>query len=305
MTANPYYVNGMPEDITKDHIVRGEALGGLVKCSAIRTTAACETARLLHDTSPAATAALGRFITGSLLISESMKRPTDTQTTIIRCDGPIGGMTCVTDFGFKCRAYPVENNIPAEYHKPGKINVGAAVGNGMLTVVRDLGLKDPYVGSVELISGEIAEDFACYLLKSEQVPSIVALGVLMEGGKVAHAGGFTAQLLPGAGEDEISYLETRASGFPDVSFLLSEGFSPAQIMDLFMGDPDMKYLDASEVAFECTCSRERMSAGLAALSKTDLEELIDDGKPVETCCRFCNRKYVFETQEISDFLKNR
>ena len=270
MAENPYFVTGMPEDITKDHIVRGEALGGLVKCSAIRTTLACETARQLHDTSPAATAALGRFLTGSLLISESMKRPTDTQTTILRGDGPLGGMTCVTDFGFKCRAYPVENNIPTEYHKPGKINVGAAVGNGTLTVVRDLGLKDPYVGSVELISGEIAEDFACYLLKSEQVPSIVALGVLLNGGKVAHAGGFMAQ-----------------------------------IMDLFMGDPDMKYLDAAEVSFECTCSRERMSAGLAALSKADLEDLISEGKPVETCCRFCNKKYVFGTQEISDFLKNR
>ena len=305
MTDNPYYVSGMPEDITKDHIVRGEALGGLVKCSAIRTTFACETARKLHETSPAATAALGRFITGSLLISESMKRPTDTQTTIIRGDGPLGGMTCVTDFGFKCRAYPVENNIPTEYHKPGKINVGAAVGNGTLTVVRDLGLKDPYVGSVELISGEIAEDFACYLLKSEQVPSIVALGVLLEGGKVVHAGGFMAQLLPGAGEDEISYLEKRAAGFPEVSFLLSEGFSPAQIMDLFMGDPEMKYLDASEVAFECTCSRERMSAGLAALSRADLEDLISEDKPVETCCRFCNKKYVFGTQEITEFLKNR
>lgn len=305
MTDNPYYVQGMPEDITKDHIVRAEALGGLVKCSAIRTTAACETARMLHETSASATAALGRFITGSLLISESMKRPTDTQTTIIRGDGPIGGMTCVTDFGFKCRAYPVENNIPTEYHKPGKINVGAAVGNGTLTVVRDLGLKDPYVGSVELISGEIAEDFACYLLKSEQVPSIVALGVLLDGGKVAHAGGFMAQLLPGAGEDEISYLEKRAAGFPEVSFLLSEGFSPAQIMDLFMGDPDMKYLDAAEVKFECTCSRERMSAGLAALSRSDIEELISEGKPVETCCRFCNKKYVFETAELSDFLKNR
>ena len=305
MTDNPYYVSGMPEDINKDHIVRGEALGGLVKCSAIRTTFACEKARLLHNTSPAATAALGRFLTGSLLISESMKRPNDTQTTIIRSDGPLRGMTCVTDFGFKCRAYPAENNIPAEYHKLGKINVGAAVGNGTLTVVRDLGLKDPYVGSVELISGEIAEDFACYLLKSEQIPSIVALGVLLDGGKVAMAGGFMAQLLPGAGEEEISYLEKRSSGFPEVSFLLSEEFSPAQIMDLFMGDPDMKYLDASEVAFECTCSRERMSAGLAALSKADLEDLLKDNKPVETCCRFCNKKYVFGTQEITDFLKNR
>ena len=300
MTENPYYVSGMPEDVTADHIVRAEALGGLVKCSAIRTTAACETARMLHETTPAATAALGRFITGSLLISESMKRPTDTQTTIIRGDGPIGGMTCVTDFGFKVRAYPMEPVVPTEYHKLGKINVGAAVGKGSLTVVRDIGLKEPYVGVSELVSGEIAEDFAYYLAKSEQTKSIVSLGVLLEKGEVSHAGGLMVQLLPGAGEDEISYLEKRAAGFPEISFLFSEGFTPAQIIDLFMGDPDLKYLDGKEVEFKCNCSRERMLSGLAALGKKDLEEITKDGKPIETVCRFCNSKYVFEPDELKN-----
>lgn len=300
MADNAYYVPGAPEDLRKDHIVMAEGLGGLVKCLCVSTKTVCETARVMHQMSPAATAALGRFMTGSILISESMKNPGDTQTTIIRGDGPLEGMTCVTDFGFKVRAYPMEAVIPTEYHKPGKINVGAAVGKGSLTVVRDIGLKEPYVGVSELVSGEIAEDFAYYLAKSEQTKSIVSLGVLLEKGEVSHAGGLMVQLLPGAGEDEISYLEKRAAGFPEISFLFSEGFTPAQIIDLFMGDPDLKYLDGKEVEFKCNCSRERMLSGLAALGKKDLEEITKDGKPIETVCRFCNSKYVFEPDELKN-----
>lgn len=300
MADNAYYVPGAPEDLRKDHIVRAEGLGGLVKCLCVSTKTVCETARVMHQMSPAATAALGRFMTGSILISESMKNPGDTQTTIIRGDGPMEGMTCVTDFGFKVRAYPMESVIPTEYHKPGKINVGAAVGKGSLTVVRDIGLKEPYVGVSELVSGEIAEDFAYYLAKSEQTKSIVSLGVLLEKGEVSHAGGLMVQLLPGAGEDEISYLEKRAAGFPEISFLFSEGFTPAQIIDLFMGDPDLKYLDGKEVEFKCNCSRERMLSGLAALGKKDIEEITKDGKPIETVCRFCNSKYVFEPDELKN-----
>lgn len=300
MADNAYYVPGAPKDLKKDHIVRAEGLGGLVKCLCVSTKTVCETARVMHQMSPAATAALGRFMTGSILISESMKNPGDTQTTIIRGDGPMEGMTCVTDFGFKVRAYPMEPVVPTEYHKPGKINVGAAVGKGSLTVVRDIGLKEPYVGVSELVSGEIAEDFAYYLAKSEQTKSIVSLGVLLEKGEVSHAGGLMVQLLPGAGEDEISYLEKRAAGFPEITFLFSEGFTPAQIIDLFMGDPDLVYLDGKEVGFKCNCSRERMLSGLAALGKSDLEEITKDGKPVETVCRFCNSKYVFEPDELKN-----
>ena len=304
MSDNPYYVPGAPEDLKKDHIVRAEGLGGLVKCLCVSTKNVCETARKMHHMSPAATAALGRFMTGSLLISESMKNESDTQTTVIRGDGPLEGMTCVADYGFKVRAYPLEPVIPTEYHKPGKINVGAAVGKGSLTVIRDIGLKEPYVGVSELVSGEIAEDFAYYLAKSEQTKSIVSLGVLLGKGEVTAAGGLMIQLLPGAGENEISYLEQRASGFPEISFLFSEGFSPAQIIDLFMGDPELKYLDGQEVEFKCNCSRERMLSGLAALGRNDIEEITKDGKPVETVCRFCNSKYVFEPEELKKGIKN-
>lgn len=302
MTDGVYNVKGAPEDVSLDHIIRADGLKGRVKCLAIRTTATCETARQFHDLSPAACAALGRFMTGSLLISESMKGKKDTQTTVIKCDGPIKGMTCVTDYGFKVRAYPIENNVPTEYLRPGKINVGAAVGRGLLTVIRDIGLREPYVGSTELVSGEIAEDFTYYLASSEQTPSVVSLGVLMEGGRVTQAGGMMIQLLPGASEEEISYLETRAGGFPEMTYLLSEGFSPAQILDLFMGDPDLQYLDGAPVGFECPCSKERMSEGLATLGRADLEELIASGESIETQCHFCNKKYEFSSEEIKSLL---
>jgi len=295
---NPYYVPGAPEDISEDHIVKAHALNGFVKAMAIRSTKACETAMLTHNTSNAVTAALGRFITGSLLISENMKNEDDTQTTIIKSDGPIRGMTCVVDSNFNAKAYPIETNIETTYHKPGKINVGEAVGNGMLTVIRDIGLRDPYVGSVELLTGEIAEDFTYYLAKSEQTPSIVALGVLIEDGHVKHAGGLMVQLMPGAGEEEISYLEKRASGFPDITYLLEEGFSPAQIIDLFLGDPDVNYLSAAPVAFKCNCSKERLKNGLITLGKRDLEELANDPNGIDTECHFCNSKYHFEANEI-------
>ncbi|MCR4688993.1 MAG: Hsp33 family molecular chaperone HslO [Saccharofermentans sp.] len=302
MIENPYYVPGAPEDTTRDHIVIAEGLGGLVKCIAINTSAATSELCRIHETTSAASAALGRFITGSLLISESMKRPTDKQTTVLRGNGPLGGITCVTDFGFKVRAYPVENNIPTEYYRPGKINVSAAVGEGTLTVIRDIGLKEPYVGSTELISGEIAEDFTYYLAKSEQTPSIVSLGVLIEKGEVTHSGGLMIQLLPGAGDSEIDYLEARAKDFPEISFLLAEGFTPAKILDLFMGDPDLRYLSGAPVSFECTCSKERMSEGLAALGRKDLEELVRDEKGITTQCHFCNKSYHFEPAEIAELL---
>ena len=181
-----YYASGMPLDEKEDHLVRAVALKGNVKAVAIRTTAAVETARQLHNTTNAATAALGRFLTGSLLIAESMKNDTDTQTTIIRADGPMKGMTCVCDSKGHARAYPYEGDVETTYLRPGKINVGAAVGkNGSLTVIRDVGLKEPYSGSVELISGEIAEDFTYYLASSEQTPSVVALGVQIKNGIIS------------------------------------------------------------------------------------------------------------------------
>ena len=303
MSQDPYKVPGI-EDPGIDHIVKAEGLDGKVRALAIRTTASCEKARSVHDTTPAATAALGRFMTGSLLIASNMKGENDTQTTILKGDGPLGGITCVCDFGNKVRAYPVNAKIETRYHNPGKIDVGSAVGNGMLTIIRDIGLKEPYVGSVELISGEIAEDFAYYLAKSEQTKSIVALGVLIEGGKVTQAGGLMIQLLPNADDKTVDYLENRASGFPDITFLLSEGFSPAQIIDLFIGDPEIEFLEGDPVSFSCPCSKERMSSGLVTLGKEELANLADDPDGITTECHFCGSKYHFAKEDIEELIRS-
>ena len=296
--ADPYFVEGI-KDPAKDHFVKAYALGGLVKACAMRTTDICRTAQGFHKTSPSVTCALGRFMTGSLLISENMKNPDDTQTTVIKATGPVGGMTCVCDSSFNCRAYPVVSSIEGD----DKVNVKGAVGGGTLTVIRDIGLREPYGGQVELKSGGIGEDFTYYLMVSEQTPSIVALGVLEEEGVIKHAGGMMIQLMPGYTDKEVEYLEKRASGFPDFTYFLDEGFSPAQILDLFLGDPEIKYIEGAPASFKCTCSKEGMSAGLITLPKSDLEELASDEKGIDTECRFCNSKYHFTPAEIADLIR--
>ena len=305
MSEDLYRVKGMPEDEKDDHIVRAVALGGHVKAVAIRSKAIVSEAQKIHNTSSVVTAALGRFLTGSLLIAENMKNEDDTQTTVIRADGPIGGMTCVCDSKGHVRGYPLENDVPSTYHKPGKLNVGAAVGKGTLTVIRDLGLREPFTGMVELMSGEIAEDFTYYLASSEQTPSVVALGVSMDNSGVLEAGGMMIQLMPGATEEDIDYIEKRANGgFPDITFLMEEGFSPAKILDLFLGDPAIEFTDAYPVSYHCPCSKERMSEGIAALGKAELEKLSEDPDGIETQCHFCNRKYRFGRDEIKALLNN-
>ena len=297
---DPYFVEGLPKDLNEDHIVKATALDGYVKACAIRTTGVVCDALKYHATSTSVTAALGRFMTASLLISENMKNEDDTQTTIIKCDGPIKGMTCVCDSSFRCRAYPVNSSIEGDEIP----NVKAAVGAGNLTVIRDIGLREPYCGQVELKTGGIGEDFTYYLMASEQTPSIVALGVLQEGGVVKHAGGMMVQLMPGYSDKDVDYLEKRASGFPDITYFLDEGFTPAQILDLFLGDPKIKYLEAAPVSFKCTCSKAKMSAGLAALGKAELNELAADDKGIDTECRFCNSKYHFTPEELAELVRS-
>lgn len=301
--SDAYYAAGMPLDPKEDHIVKAVARNGNVKAVAIRTTATVAEALRIHNTSSVATAALGRFITGSLLIAENMKGDDDTQTTIIRSDGPIRGMTCVCDSKGHARAYALEPDVPSTYLRPGKLNVGEAVGKGSLTVIRDLGLKEPFNGTVELVSGEIAEDFTYYLAASEQTPSVVALGVQIGPDGVMNAGGMMIQLMPGHTEEDIDYIEKRANGgFPEITFLMEEGFTPAKILDLFMGDPDMVYVSGNPVSYKCTCTRERMLAGVAALGKNELMSLAQDPHGIDTECHFCDKKYHFSNEEIKGLI---
>jgi len=294
-----YKADGTPDDAQSDYIVRATAYGGHVRALAIRSTALCREALAIHNTSPVATAALGRFLSGSLLLADNLKSAQDTQTTIIRCDGPIHGMTAVCDASGNVRGYCNEPVVENTFNYPGKLDVGAAVGNGLLTVIRDFGLKEPYIGTVELVSGEIAEDFTYYLAVSEQTPSIMSLGVLLDADGVSHAGGFLVQLMPGAGEELIELMEKRAGGgFPDVTFLLNEGMNPEQILDMFLGDPQIQYLNATRVRFACNCSRDRMERNLLTLGKTQLDELSEDRDGITLECHFCAKKYSFDHESL-------
>ena len=298
-----YLAPGSPMD-DSDYMVTATALSGKVRALAVRSTNLVQEALRIHKTSPVATAALGRFLTGTLFLADTLKGEGDTLTTNIRSDGPLQGMTAVADSHGNVRGYCLEPVVETTYHRPGKLNVGAAVGNGKLTVVKDFGLKEPYVGQVELVSGEIAEDFTYYLASSEQTPSIVSLGVGIDANGVTCAGGFMVQLLPGADEETIEYLENRVSGgFPDVTFLLSEGMSPEKILDMFLGDKDICFLEGRKVAYKCNCSRERMERNLMAIGKKDLAELSEDPNGIDLECHFCDRKYHFSQKDVLGLLE--
>lgn len=297
-----YLAPGSPMD-DSDYIVTATALSGKVRALAIRSTNLVKEALRIHNTSPVATAALGRFLTGTLFLADTLKGDGDSLTTNIRSDGPLQGMTAVADSHGNVRGYCLEPVVETTYHRPGKLNVGAAVGNGKLTVVKDFGLKEPYVGQVELVSGEIAEDFTYYLASSEQTPSIVSLGVGIDANGVTCAGGFMVQLLPGADEETIEYLENRVSGgFPDVTFLLTEGMNPEKILDMFLGDKDICFLQGRKVAYKCNCSRDRMERNLMAIGKKDLTELSEDPNGIDLECHFCDQKYHFSQEDVLGML---
>ena len=298
-----YLAPGSPMD-DSDYIVTATALSGKVRALSIRSTNLVREALRIHKTSPVATAALGRFLTGTLFLADTLKGEGDSLTTNIRSDGPLQGMTAVADSHGNVRGYCLEPVVETTYHRPGKLNVGAAVGNGKLTVVKDFGLKEPYVGQVELVSGEIAEDFTYYLASSEQTPSIVSLGVGIDANGVTCAGGFMVQLLPGSDEETISYLEDRVSGgFPDVTFLLQEGMNPEKILDMFLGDKEICFLEGRKVAYKCNCSRERMERNLMAIGKKDLTELSEDPNGIDLECHFCDQKYHFSQEDVRGMLE--
>ena len=302
---NFYHAPGAPDDLTADYLVTATAMDGKVRALAVRTTQLCDKAMRIHGTSPSATVAMGRFMTGTLLLAANLKGENDTITANIRSDGPIRGMTAVCDSGGNVKAYCLEPIVETFRREPGKLDIAAVVGKGILTVVRDLGLKEPYVGSTELISGEIGEDFAYFLGVSEQTRSVVSLGVLVDSEGVRHAGGFLVQLMPDAGDEIAEYLERRATGgFPGVTFLLSEGMNPEKLLDMFLGDPGIRFLSARPVQYACSCSRDRMERSLTALGSKDLLELASDPDGVDLECHFCGSSYHYDRTEIDDIRIN-
>lgn len=291
--------------MNKDYIVRATAANGQIRAFACTTRNLVEEARSRHNTSPVATAALGRLMTGGLMMGVMMKGDKDLLTLQIQGDGPIQGITVTADSKGTVKGY-VENPmvlIPA--NSVGKLDVSGAVGAGSLTVIMDLGLKEPYVGRIDLPSGEIAEDLTYYFAISEQVPSTCGLGVLMnkEDNTVKQAGGFIVQLMPGTEDEVIDKLEKNLSGIRSVTSMLEDGDTPEQILNHLLGDMDLEIMDTIPAAFSCNCSWERVSRALISLGKTELESLIEEGKPVELQCHFCNETYTFSVEDLREMLQ--
>lgn len=293
-----------------DYIVTAIAAGGMVRAVGAETTALCDEARLLHGTSAVATAALGRTLTGAALMSNQLKNDTDSITIQIKGKGPLGGVVAVSDADANVRGYVCEPKAELPIRESdGKLDVGGGIGKGYLSVIKDLGLKEPYVGTSVLVSGEIAEDLTYYLAVSEQVPSVVSLGVRVapdpegkEAFVVDKAGGFMLQLMPGAPEGLIDDLEKRLSAFPSVTTLLAAGATVVNIIEDLLRGYDVIVQKEHSCSYRCACSRQKMEDTLISLGANDLQEIIDDGKGAEICCHFCGRKYFFDTHDVMELL---
>ena len=287
----------------KDYIVRATAAGAQIRAFAAVTTELTEEARQRHGTSPVATAALGRLLTGGALMGSMMKNPDDLLTVQIRCSGPIGGLTVTADSSGNVKGYVNEPGVmlPA---KNGKLDVGGALGQGVLTVIKDMGLKEPYSGQTILQTGEIAEDLTYYFAASEQVPSSVGLGVLMEReNKVRCAGGFIVQVMPFIEEDVLARLEENVSSLPSVTAMLDEGHTPEDMLGKVLEGLDLQVTDTLQAQFSCNCSKERVASAIVSIGKKDIQSMIDDGEDIEVKCHFCNTAYNYSVEELKELLR--
>lgn len=297
-------MNDLARNPPGDHRIRATAVGGAVRALAIRSTHTVAEALRIHGLSPVGTAALGRLLTGALFLSADLKNATDSVTVQVRGDGPLGGMTVVAEPDGTVRGTVRNPVVDLPVTPRGKLDVGGAVGAGTLTVIKDLGLKEPYVGQVDLRSGEIAEDLAYYYAASEQTPTVLGLGVLVDASGVRQAGGYLVQLMPEAGDDVAAWLEERVLHFPEVTWLLEQDLGPSHILDLLLGDPDIRYHAAEPVSYRCPCSRERMERNLIALGREELRKLADDPEGIRLECHFCDRRYRFRQAEVRSLLAN-
>ena len=286
-------------------IVRIITTDGLVMASAITGTDLVARAREIHHTSPTATAALGRSLMACSMMGNQLKGEDNSLTLQIRGDGPLGGITCVSDSQGNVRGYVVHPQADVARKQEGKLDVGAAVGEGSLTVIKDLGMRDPYVGSIALVSGEIAEDVTAYFAESEQIPTACALGVLVQGGssEVLTAGGYLIQLLPGAGEDTIDKVERGLQRVGYVTGHLKQGKSALELIRDVLGEFEIEVLETCPVEYRCYCSRERVVRALISMGTQEMKNLIEEQGQAEMTCQFCDRIYRFNQEELEEILK--
>lgn len=288
----------------EDYILRASAGNSQVRAFAATTRELTEYARAAHNTSPVATAALGRLLTAGAMMGIMMKGEKDLLTLKINGDGPIGGITVTADSHARVKGYVNEPEVLLHANAKGKLDVAGAVGRGELVVIRDTGLKEPYVGRTSLVSGEIAEDLTYYFASSEQVPSSVALGVLMNReNTVRQAGGFIIQLLPGADEEMVAGLERKLAGITSVTSMLDQGMKPEDLLDSVLGGFGVEILERIPTRFSCDCTKERVEKALISIGEKELTEMIREGEPIEVKCHFCNHAYRFQPEELERLLE--
>ena len=287
-----------------DYIIRATAANGQIRAFAATTKDTVETAKNAHNTSPVATAALGRLLTAGAMMGVMMKGDKDLLTLRMEGDGPIGGLLVSADSKGHVKGYAFNPEVMLPPNAKGKLDVGGALGIGVLSVIRDIGLKEPYVGQTILVSGEIAEDLTYYYATSEQIPSSVALGVLMnKDNTVRQAGGFIIQLLPGASDEMIDKLEARLNEFASITSLLDEGKTPEEILNELLGEFGLEILDKMPTGFVCDCEKSRVAKAIISLGKKEIAEMIEEGKPIEISCHFCNKLYTFTVEELKEMLE--
>ena len=286
-----------------DYIVRATAADGQIRAFAAYTKDVVEEARRRHNTSPTATVALGQLLTAGTMMGAMMKNDTDILTLQIRCDGPLGGLTVTADNQGNVKGYAVHPDVDVPV-KNGQINVADALDLGVLNVIKDMGLKEPYVGQTILETSEIAKDLTYYYMNSEQVPSPVGLGVLMnKDNTVKCAGGFIIQLMPFAEDATIDKLEENLKNVTSVTELLDHGCTPEGLLDALLGNLGIEVLDTLPTQFHCNCSKERVEKAVASVGRKDLQAMIDDGEDIEVKCDFCNSTYKYTVDELKEILK--
>ena len=288
----------------KDYIVRATAAGQQLRAFAITSRNITEKARSIHNTSPVATAALGRLFTAASMMGSMMKGEKDVLTLQIECGGPIGGLMVTSGSDGNVKGYVNNPGILLPPNPQGKLDVAGALGPGFLNVIRDTGLKEPYNGQTHLVSGEIAEDLTYYYATSEQVPSSVGLGVLMDkDNTVKQAGGFIIQVMPDADDEVIDRLEKSINSIKSVTDMLENGMGPEDILEYIIKDGSVEILEKIPVQYYCNCSKDRVSRVISSLGRSGLQEMIEEGSPVEVNCHFCNSHYVFDMEDLKKLIR--
>ncbi len=289
----------------KDYILRATAADNHIRAFCSTTTNLTEKARSIHNTSPVATAALGRLMTAAGIMGYMMKGEKDLLTLKIDGDGPMKGLLVTADYKANVKGYVFVPDIINEPNYLGKLDVGGAIGYGTLSVIKDLGMKEPYVGQTDLITGEIAEDLTYYFATSEQTPTSVALGVLMnKNNTVRQSGGFVIQLMPNTSEEIVLKLEEKLNNLEPITTLMDKGMTPEDILSHVLGEFNLEIQETIPTQYNCNCHKEKVRKAIISIGKKDIQEMIEDDKEIEVNCHFCNTNYVFSVDELKDMLKH-